>query len=1401
MANRETRTTDSAGQERGPAPVPTGLDSIERPGEQLRNASYAGYEYQVSATIWVVLDLLFAKKITSDLTVEPQSHEDLEATVHELESAPLGLRTNGNSIDIMFQFKTRSGAPWSSAALAKVLKGRKEHDAGNPRGRIRPLEILRANQGTRYVFITNEALAEPLRCHAGQGILDIPRATNLPPRAREGYDASTQADIAPRLLLCGGVTEEILTTRTRDLLTSHCHVPSLNLLNCLTDLREEVRKRILGYADGRWTRSEVADLIASHGGSGAPTRAMDHYVAPRCFDVIRDKLERSHVVLIVGPWGTGKTLTADVIEFQLRQSPASFAVVGEKHGPSAIRDYLTSVGPVLFHLRDPWGGNRVSSGADRWSTELPKLLTQAGPNKKFLITSRLDVLERAGGSVIDDFKPHMIVIDVRDYGPERLQEIYDRYAGDLTGRARAAAQEYREVAVRSMTRPYEIERFLAAVGIEDESNPHGVHDLIAAACNPALVAAEDLLERYVTAFRRVNRLLEELVSFTCRSDGNRMSSDEVTRLIVEERADTVVRGPSGCGKTLLATEVAVRFTAAGGIVFLVRGMDYTGDVDAVIQREARLLVQADGREVLDAATALKRPLLFVVDGYNECVESEQGSLTRELVALTREYRATVLVTSQDGLVHEDLLTIRQVRVPRAEKDTKEAIARNVLGGHPMTSSLGDLLTAVATGLEARLIGEVGRDLDRGSSKYALFDAYARARLGVSQREGLRLLSQVAGSLCRRVAFTMSRRDLDRLMDDVGISAEVATRVWESGLLVQRGDRIHFRHEMFLDAFAAENVIRSASEQAEVVSDALAWPGHAARGDLILGAIDDDLTLMQVLDGLVDSALIASCLAGTCGRKPQEWAEARSSALWVRLRSEAPGVHLRIAGDDSAYGAFDESTLTKWTPSEQAFLGAIGRRLTEGHFLDEALESVGVMDRRIAEETVRLREEARRRNLSFLNTLFASAYAVPLGPSPGITQIVAQLQTRFVGATSEAVRQSVNQRLTDGVLSSGQVYMLLRVSGGGDIPAATLARTIECHWADGPYHLRLDLMAAARVFGPRDQRHREVLIRAIESVPPTKHLFTSTAIVDALSGLGAFENSEQEHLGAVRTEIRQCLANPIDNDRRAQAYGIYSAQFDHPYSGAYYAAMEELHGEDRKNLLMMAANGAENTNLCVEVLLIELSSLGDPSVAGSLSRWTALPPPDCFTPQEGVAAFLVAHIALARLHCPLPDGRPVIEGSGAIALATCGEILYWCNRDDLDEASRQLGWSPSLRLLMGHAPGAALDALNHCCGWFLQYRLDGLPGRSPIVQSIVTRFPDETSEICRRSLTDPTGEVGYFRHHSNRDTTQNLKFAIEVLAQHGNSTDLRLLREYANDGVLGTSAIAAMRSIDERLTSI
>ncbi|GEP53952.1 HEAT repeat domain-containing protein [Reyranella soli] len=443
------------------------------------NPGYAGYEYQISVTVWVALDLMLAKELTNEVVIEPPSDEDLEAAVRDPTTALLGLEAKGERFALVLQAKTRISAPWSAAAFADVLLGPTTAQDDGSRRRSRPLDMLEADPQRRYIFVTNEASAEALRAYEGEHLLDFPEVEELPPHVRQNYNRGAQASMAPRTLLLTKVTEEVLSSRIVALLEQYGHVPRPTHDTCVHELREEVRSRIKGARYGRWSREELLETLVRNGGSVAPTRDMDHYVRPSSFDKIKDHLDRTHAVVIGGPSGTGKTLTADILELELRRGNPPFDVVDEEKGPGYVRNNLTRSDPVLFHLRDPWGGNRLTPGADRWSGELPKLLESRGPSRKFLITSRSDVLQSAGHDLIKDLRPFIVPIEIEDYGSARLAEIYDRIAGDLTGHAAALSQLYRDNALKELGRPYEIKRFLVALARVDANKPRKVEDLLA----------------------------------------------------------------------------------------------------------------------------------------------------------------------------------------------------------------------------------------------------------------------------------------------------------------------------------------------------------------------------------------------------------------------------------------------------------------------------------------------------------------------------------------------------------------------------------------------------------------------------------------------------------------------------------------------------------------------------------------------------------------------------------------------------------------------------------------------------------------------------------------------------------------------------------------------------------
>jgi HEAT repeat protein len=222
---------------------------------------------------------------------------------------------------------------------------------------------------------------------------------------------------------------------------------------------------------------------------------MDCYVPPKSYESIKQHLAQKHAVVITGPSGTGKTLTADILEIAYRKVDPPFLVVGGENGPGPVRDHLSSAQPVLFHLRDPWGSNRLTSTAERWSAELPKLITQAGPSHKFLVTSRSDVLHSAGLQLGDLLAPFIVPIEIEDYGREQLGDIYDGISSALTGNAANLAKQYRKKALTTLTRPYEIDRFLSSLTAENPEKPKNIEDLLKASQIDAIatVVADEIL--------------------------------------------------------------------------------------------------------------------------------------------------------------------------------------------------------------------------------------------------------------------------------------------------------------------------------------------------------------------------------------------------------------------------------------------------------------------------------------------------------------------------------------------------------------------------------------------------------------------------------------------------------------------------------------------------------------------------------------------------------------------------------------------------------------------------------------------------------------------------------------------------------------------------------------------
>ena len=450
------------------------------------------------------------------------------------------------------------------------------------------------------------------------------------------------------------------------------------------------------------------------------------------------------------------------------------------------------------------------------------------------------------------------------------------------------------------------------------------------ACDP--VVAEDglLLAQYQQAVAKTYATGEKLVPFDCQDlNGKAVQSQAVYRRVAEGEQDALVLGGSGRGKTMLAWACAVEFVRRRGIVLIVSVKDYEGNLRKVLNEEAALLGMPSAARVLKACRRLCRPVLVVVDGYNECAESHRAGLTRRVAALARRCDARVLVTSRIPLTRGDLLTLETIRVPATSLETKRAIVREVLRVADIPGNMELLLGSVSSGLEARVVAEGGSEVPPDAGRFRLFDVFARRRLGCLASAAIRAAAIMAGWLADRVAFSLSVRDLDRIQVREGIENDAVASLEQRGFLSRRGDRVSFTHESFLDGFVAEAVVRACGASVDGLLDAIRSPANVDRVDLIMGAIDDHALLEGFLARLDDPEAIRACLSGACGARAREWAEARCVDVLGRVRDEAKGVRFARVGRGYVDVVFDSETLVAWSDCDRAFLAVLPRMVWLG----------------------------------------------------------------------------------------------------------------------------------------------------------------------------------------------------------------------------------------------------------------------------------------------------------------------------------------------------------------------------------------------------------------------------------------------------------------------------------------
>lgn len=915
---------------------------------------------------------------------------------------------------------------------------------------------------------------------------------------------------------------------------------------------------------------------------------------------------------------------------------------------------------------------------------------------------------------------------------------------------------------------------------------------IDAALYEDVFVAKNSCDAYLRAFNEFyGPAAAELIADQYKCGELAIESSEVRSMVGDGATGLLIRGPAGCGKSLLTTSCAVSCLANGCLPIFVSAKNFEGEFLRLLDREVVLLNAPSASSIINISRRLGKRIVLFLDGYNECDEDLKTNLTRSLKVFARRYGAGIVVSTQQDLVRSDLLSMKTVHVDLPTMGLKVQLAEIGEQDDP-SGSVQRLLEVANSGLEANLVGQVGAFLPLGASRFELFDTYARRKLKDAAGKGVRVLSEFAETLVQRACFSISVREFDRLCDASHVDDNVRQQVMQSKLLQTRGDRISFAHELFFSAFAAEAAIRTSNRKQEHLLSTLASPRYFSSKVFVLGAIEDDRILHDVLENIADPDLLAACTHGECGATAQAAVKRMIENVMVDMLAELDTVRFHYSGEEWNGVAVNEGSLYPGLRIRfDRLLSAIGQEVLDGRHLDVVMSACRKMDDAIAAFLEEFAAETNAKKVQLRTAVFYAAYVIDR--KAAISKLVNYAQSGFMSFRRE-VGADYDSALQDAwahAESPGQYFFLLwltRATSSDRMPAPQIARLLQ-NIRTYPYHLQLAIIDCAIYARRAEEPYRTEIVEALEGLLGKLGVMMNTFIFEALTAFGSLEEEKQNHIPVIHREIEDAL-NMEGSDGDVLAWNLYSRQFDHLFDVAYWEEIQGLDESRKKALFTKACRGAEAPYVSFLSLLIRsLAEFNDSETASVIAPWTRLPDKRHFMPQDAIEVFVVAHEALGRLGVELPKYRGEPACAADHALLACAELEYWSNRKDVIDVQTSAHFDTARNVLLNHSASASAGAMLLTTSRILA------ADRNRV--SLVQRYPHLCLAISRRALNRRDEQVTYFEHERPGTVESIACFAIQVLGDAGDIEDLRLLRSLCDSESYGTSSLKAIEKIEGR----
>lgn len=529
---------------------------------------------------------------------------------------------------------------------------------------------------------------------------------------------------------------------------------------------------------------------------------------------------------------------------------------------------------------------------------------------------------------------------------------------------------------------------------------------------------------------------------------------------------------------------------------------------------------------------------------------------RGLKALARRYNSKIIATSQ-LTPPASLVALEVFEVSEPSLNLKQRIAESASA--KLRATAIQVLPVVNSGLEAKIIGEIQSKLANNATRLNLLDQYMRHLLGKNARRGASLLRYFASWLMDKTAFSISETEFDIQMTRNGFSLDDCDALFDANILIQRGGRVSFVHEMYYYACASHEYTFTASSDPKSVGKTLNTPVYRPLASDVISAIETESACIDVLKYIVDANLLTDAADGKLGRTAERAAQKLLKDALDQVLSDIESARLNIWFHDKIWHVgWNVSVKTEFLPEERAQYQAIGLRAARGACVEEYLSLCRSMDQRLSDERFLLQEQARDNKIALRSESFRLTY---LAFGSGISFSIVAGSTKNNFAQKQNSIFSQQRKLS--VLSSGELYFFLEHSQFSDNRdeewfAEELIEIIANKFRYEPYHVKLSILHNAGLVGNVSLNIINRLISEIETID-TNSLgwFGSTAIIDALRSLGAFEKQAETERKAIRKEIKTATEGIDDKSAFEHALGVYGATYDHPFDWIFCEEIYEL----------------------------------------------------------------------------------------------------------------------------------------------------------------------------------------------------------------------------------------------------